>query len=456
MTSRKSTRPNRRQFICGCSAAVAAFAGSRFNTVAFGDPNTNQDHLVVLFLRGGFDALNAFPPIAGTDRGHYEVARPSLQVPLTGPDSALPLAGGFGISRAGEPLIEIYQDGGLALVQGVGMADVNRSHFDAMQLIELGASLADAHNTGWITRHLESASNIPAGAQMPSLAIGGLQPTSQAGHYETVNFAYPDYFNIYTGGGEEYNAAQRAALLAMYQQHESWLHSSGAQAISAMELVENNLVGDYTPINGAVYPNTEFGTQIRMVAQLIKLGVGLQVATVDIGGFDTHENQGVGNGSFFEDLWGELAQGLAAFYKDLDTGGSGNALNRTTVVVMSEFGREIRENSDGGTEHGYGSTMMVMGGAVNGGMHGTWPGLAPGARVDGTDIGVTVDFRQVLSEVLIRRMCNPQLGQIFPGYSGYQPLGVVQGSDLPVDSEGALFTDGFEAGNVSAWSQSIG
>ncbi|MEM7588349.1 MAG: hypothetical protein AAF560_33485, partial [Acidobacteriota bacterium] len=126
----------RRGFFCGCSAAIASLAGSRMNTVAFGDPNLNEEILVVIFLRGGADGLNMLPPLDGADRGHYEAARPTLQIPTSGPGAAIDLNGQFGMHPAMAPLQGLYQDGRLAIVQAAGMIDVvNHSHFDAMQYI---------------------------------------------------------------------------------------------------------------------------------------------------------------------------------------------------------------------------------------------------------------------------------------------------------------------------------
>jgi uncharacterized protein (DUF1501 family) len=152
-------------------------------------------------------------------------------------------------------------------------------------------------------------------------------------------------------------------------------------------------------------------------------------------------------------MFADLAAGLAAFYTDLDGGGANNYTNRLTVVAQSEFGRELAENADQGTEHGYGNQMLVLSGNAIGGLHGSWPGLHPDQLVDGTDLAVTTDYRQVLTEILIRRMCNTQIDTIFPGYTGYQPLGVVQGTDLALPG---VFQDGFEAGNLSAWSAAQG
>jgi len=440
----------RRGFLVGCSAAIAGYAGSRFNTMAFADPSENGEILLVIFLRGGMDGLSAVPIVAGPDRGHYETARPSLAIPTTGANAAIALDGQFGLHPSAAPLYDLYQDGRLAIVRAVGMPVVNRSHFDAMQHVELGTGGTGSATTGWLARHLQTAANLPAEIVMPSLAVGSLQPASLAGSNETVNLSDPSQFNLQNGPWL-WRYAQRTTLRAMYEGATSWLHDTGVQALDAVDVVELNVTGDYTPANGAVYPDGELGDQLQVLAQMIKLDLGLQVATIDFGGWDTHEGQGTGGGGYFSQIFGALAQGLAAFWTDLDGTGASNYTQRLTAVVQSEFGREVRENSDDGTEHGYGNTMFVLSGSANGGLHGTWPGLAPDQRVDGTDLAVTTDYRQVLSEVLIRRMCNPNLGAIFPGYSGYSPLGIVQGADLPPVVGETIFSDGFESGDMAFW-----
>ncbi len=443
----------RRGFLCGCSAAIAALSGSRLNTVAFGDPGLNEEILLVVFLRGGVDGLNVTPPLGGADRGYYEAARPTLQIPTAGPGAAIDLDGQFGLHPAMAPLHGLYQDGRIAIVQGAGMSEVvNHSHFDAMQFIELGTPGSKTMTTGWLTRHLETAANLPTEIVMPSLAIGDLQPTSLLGSLETVNMSHPELFN-FDNGPWLWRDAQRTALREIYEASSSWLHDAGVQAMDAVDIVSLNAGDDYVPANGAVYPDGPFGDQLRVLAQMVKLDLGLQVATIDVGGWDTHESQGEAGGGYLAALLGNLAGGLANFYLDLDGAGGGNYTQRLTVVVQSEFGRELWENADGGTEHGYGNNIIVLSGNAIGGLHGPFPGLAPDQLVGGSDVGVENDYRRVLSEILIRRMCNPQIYQIFPGYTDYQPLGIVEGVDLPPGGGPAeIFSDGFESGTTAAWS----
>ena len=447
---------DRRQFLTGCSAAIAAMAGSRFHGLAFADPQeANRESLVVIFLRGGMDGFQAVCPIAGADRGYYEALRSGIAIPTGGQGAALALEGPFGLHPVAAALHEHYLDGRMAVVLAAGQDHDNKSHFDAMANMEAAASgAASGPPSGWLARHLASASNLPVAPELRSLAIGALQPGSLISDLTTLNLAEPGSFNL-DDGPRDWLSLQRQALRDIYQAGDSVLHQAGRNSLDALSLVETTVASGYTPANGASYPESDFGEHLKLLAQMIKLDLGLQVATVDLGGWDHHDGLGGVTGPF-ADLFGELTGGLAALLTDLDTGGNGSPLARTTIVVMSEFGRELRENSAGGSEHGYGNCMFVLGGNVMGGVHGSWPGLAPEQLWVGTDLAVTTDYRRVLSEVLIRRMCNARLGEVFPGYTGYEPLGIVHGEDLPVDTTpSALFADGFEQG-TSRWSDATG
>jgi uncharacterized protein (DUF1501 family) len=450
-----SPRPTRRGFVAGCSAAIAGLAGSRFPTFAFADPETtiNNEILVVIFLRGGMDGLNLVVPISGADRGHYETARPNLAVPLSGSNGALSLDGQFGFHRAAQPLHQLYQSGKIAVVNATGLNEASRSHFDSMEFIERGTPGVKTTATGWLARHFTCAHNLPPEIVMPSVSVGSTQATSLLGDRDTINLSDPDSFNLQVGPWE-WRSAQRIALRHMYTDDTTWLHASGLQSLDAVDLVELNISGAYTPANGAVYPSGSFGDGLQVIAQMVKLDLGLRVSTFDLGGWDTHVSQGDGGSGYFSDLIGTLSEGLAALYTDLDGAGSANYTNRLTVVVQSEFGRRLFENADRGSDHGHGNPMIIMSGNAVPGVHGAWPGIGPGQLFDDADLAVTTDFRRVLSEILIRRMGNNHLGYVFPGFTDYQPLGVVAGIDLPPDystTGDGIFADDFESGDTGAW-----
>jgi uncharacterized protein (DUF1501 family) len=443
----------RRGFMVGCSAAIASLAGSRFNSLAFGAPGSfNDETLVVLFLRGGQDGLSLVVPTGGNDRGTYQAMRPNIQIPVAGTLALGSLTGpngqtGFGFHPSMAALHPLYQSGKLAVVVGCGMDANERSHFDSMNWMELGTPGVNNGSTGWLTRHLQSATNLPAEIVMPSVSIGGLQTVSLLGSFETINFGNPGDFSLNIGPWRWLDA-QRVALRNMFQGNSTWLHQAGVQALDAVDIIELYASGGYTPRPGVTYPDTWFGDNLKTIAQMMKLELGLRIATVDLGGWDHHENIA----QVFPSLATELSQGLAALYQDLD--GLPNHTSRLTVVVMSEFGRRVGENADLGLDHGHGNNMLVMSGNAIGGLHGTWPGLLDQQLNEG-DLAVTTDFRRVLSEILIRRLGNPRTDLVFPGYSNYSPLGIVAGQDLPIGSS-SIFGDGFDEGNTSHWDARVG
>jgi uncharacterized protein (DUF1501 family) len=419
-------KTTRRGFMIGCSAAIASMTGG-LSFTAFGsaEDEPNQDILVVVFLRGGMDGLNVVPPIAGDDRGYYQEKRPQIQIPVA---SLLGLDDHFGLHPAAAALHALYQDQRLAVVHAAGLTSDTRSHFDAMQYMELGTPDSKSSTSGWLTRHLQTAGNIPSEIIMPAMSTGSLSAMSLAGSREAIGMRSPSDFSI--GGDWYYGDWQRQALREMYS-GSSWLHQSGIQTLNSLDIIERSNPGNYTPANGAVYPNNSFGRDLQSVAQMIKMQLGLRIVTVDLGGWDTHEYQGDNGTGYFADQVGHLSNGLAALYTDLTNHNGTDYTKRMTIVVMSEFGRSFGQNASRGTDHGHGNVMLVLGGTVNGGkVYGQWPGLATEQLYNRRDLQITTDYRQVLSEILIRRLGNPSLGSIFPNYDGYTPMGILQGADL--------------------------
>jgi len=296
----------------GCSAAIAAMAGGRLGYVAFGSPmqEPNQEILIVVFLRGGMDGLSVVMPIAGDDRGYYENNRADIAIPTSGTSAALRLTDFFGLHPAGAPLHGLYQDKKLAIIHAAGLYSDTRSHFDAMKYMELGTPDSKSASTGWLTRHLQTAGNLPEQTVMPALSVGSLSPTSLAGSTEAIGMTSPNGFSF--GGNWRYADAQRQMLRDMYA-GSSWLHEAGVQTLDAIDVVEYGSPGNYTPENGATYPNNSFGRYLQTVAQMVKLQLGLKVATVDLGGWDTHDSQGNGGGRILrQSVWypGEWASGV--------------------------------------------------------------------------------------------------------------------------------------------------
>lgn len=401
----------RRNFLQGCSYAIATLAGARLTNVSFSQQDTSSDTLVVIFLRGGWDALNVIPPRDGDDRGFYETARPNLKI-----SDLLPLNDQFGMHPALAPLHGLYQAGKMAVIHAVGLNYDTRSHFDAMEYIELGTPGTKNTASGWITRHLQSQS---VSSILPTLSTSGA-PSSLLNFTPTVNLNDPADFSQWDNG---LVASQQNALRQMYS-GDTLLHRAGLRTLDSLSIVSPLVQQEYQPSNGASYNDDELSQQLKTVARMIKLDAGLRVATVDYGGWDTHEYETDGNGGYIAELLGNLASGLSNFYLDLDSGYS----DRLSVVVISEFGRRLVQNEAYGTDHGHGSVMFTLGGGVNGGqVYGMWPGLHNDQLYDHADLAITTDYRQVLSELLSRRLNNTDIGTVFPGFNASGDLGIFRG-----------------------------
>jgi len=422
---------NRRGFMIGCTAAIAAMGGTKLSYAAFGsqEQEPDQDILLVVFLRGGCDGLSVVPIIDGPDRQHLENNRTFTAVPTEGENRAIPLYNQFGLHPAMRPLVEHFQDSELAIVHAAGLNQDTRSHFDAMRYMELGTGEIQSASTGWLTRHLDAMNSaaMEAGEVDPSvmeaLSVGALQPTSLFGSEKFIGMNSARGFRFNNQGGTV--DWQRQTLRQLYTGN-SWMHDSGRQTLDAIDILEYGVPNQYVPSAGATYPNGGFGENLKTVAQIIKMQLGLRVASVDLGGWDTHESQGDGGGGYFAGRVGELAQGLSAFFTDVSGTGGNQNINRVTVVVMSEFGRSLKENGSRGTDHGHGNVMLALGKRVNGGhVYGEWPGLGIEQLYDRRDLAITTDYRQVLGEILTQRMGNPDLESVFPGFSLGESMGIV-------------------------------
>jgi uncharacterized protein (DUF1501 family) len=166
----------------------------------------------------------------------------------------------------------------------------------------------------------------------------------------------------------------------------------------------------YTPASGAIYPATPFGNGMKQIAQLMKANLGVETAFTDIGGWDTHHNQGSVNGELANRLK-DFSDGISAFWRDM-----GDDAENITLVTMSEFGRTAEQNGTGGTDHGHANVMFVLGGSVKGGrVYGKWPGLAREQLNESRDLAVTTDFRQVLAEAVTGTLGVTNLEFTFPG-----------------------------------------
>lgn len=357
--------------------------------------------LVVVFLRGGADGLNMVVPVE--DDGYYR-ARPLIGVAK---DDTTPLDDLFGLNPALAPLHRAYAEGELLLIHGAGSDEDSRSHFEAQDYMERGGPGAG----GWLGRYLRQnprAANNP----MAAIALGKTTPESLRASPATVVMESMRDLALGTDAG-----AYLGDLAALYgETHLPW-GDPGIDQLRAMARMESLQAAPYTPRAGVTYPDDGFSQHLQQVAQLIKGGLGVEAVTVDLDGWDSH----VVSSTLMDPLMRRFSEGLMAFYEDL-----GDHRNRTTVVVMSEFGRRVYENASLGTDHGRGGVMMVLGGGVRGGrVLADWPGLEADALEGPGDVPVRYNYRDVLASIVSRHAPDAGLHAIFPGAT-LQPMEVMR------------------------------
>jgi len=376
--------------------------------LAFAPQNSapRGDTLVVVFLRGAADILNMVVP-HGEDA--YYRLRPILGIPhpddaKTKPEErAIDLDGFFGFHPSMHALTDAWQSQQLAIIHACGAPDESRSHFKAMELMERGVDDERGPASGWIGRHLAT---LNTGNSSPLRAVGmGTRPQKSLTGTVPVS-ALRSIADFHLGGDQRALQQMRMALNTVYEEDEL-----GQDTLSIMDTLQTLDPLTYAPSQSAQYPDSEFGLALKQTAMLIKAEVGLEVSAIDVGGWDTHFAQGASTGQM-ANLMQDLADGLAAFHADMH-----EHMDQLTTVTMSEFGRRASENGSLGTDHGHGSMMMVLGGNVDGGkVHGEWPGMSEGQLIGPGDLAVTTDYRDVLSEILVKRLNNPATNEIFPNY----------------------------------------
>ncbi len=375
---------------------------------------TARDLLVYVFLRGAADGLNMVVP-HGEEQYYLQRPRLAIAQPNRGAGSALDLDGFFGLHPALAPLKQLYDDRLLAAIHACGSPDPTHSHFDGMDYMERGVPGDKRTATGWLGRHLSSTAG---GDDSPIRAVGMsglLQPSLRGSGAVAISSIAQFHLKVQPGNRD----VVAAALRELYG-GDGALQGVALQTFQVLEHIDQRLKPDYRPAGGATYPETHFGRSLREIAQLARSDGGMEVACADLGGWDTHAGQGGAEGEH-AGLMAELSQALGAFAVDMSA-----EMHRTTVVVMSEFGRRVRENGSAGTDHGHGNCVFVLGGNVNGGkIFGSWPGLQPETLYGPGDLPVTTDFRDVLGEIVTRRLRNPQPELVFPGYQP-RPLDLVR------------------------------
>lgn len=415
----------RREFLRACAAAGVLAPALGVGRLAFA-AETAAPLLVVVFQRGGCDGLHLVGP--SNDKSYIEARSSDLRVLDAGDRPGLALANGLGglgegldfrLHPEAKPLFELYTAGRLAVLHACGLMNATRSHFEAQDLIERGVTTQTDYarlDSGWLSRYLAAVGAAQGGAaEIPALSANAGISSALARWDETL--AVPDL----SGGVTLPGGKEAAAVLARLYQGEGLVRQAGARTLSQLSLVDARLPrqpdGRLTPYAppGANYENNGFTQGLQAIARLARMQVGLRVACIDHGGWDTHDAQA---GRIAGQI-GQLAKGLTAFHRDMAAAGQA-----VRVVVMTEFGRRLRSNRSQGTDHGHGSAMLVLGDGIRGGqMYGNWPGLDTPHLDQGVDLAASTDLRHVLAEVL--ELDTSLRSRVFPGLANRAALGLL-------------------------------
>ena len=366
--------------------------------------------LVTVFQRGAVDGLNVVVPYGESE---YYRLRPTIAIPKPGQtDGAVDLDGYFGLHPSLAPLGSLWRSKQMAVIHSVGSPDNTRSHFDAQDYMESGTPGVKSTADGWLNRALQHTAESGA-SPFRAVAMTPQLPRSLYGRAPSVAMTDLNDFSIRAG---IYTQNLKGGFEGLYQQNaKDTLGETGKETFEAVNFLKKADPSQYKPENGAVYPNTDLGRSLKQIAQLIKAGVGLEVAFTDTGNdvrWDTHVNEGGSRGQLANFLR-TFGLSIAAFTTDL-----GKRMDDVLLLTMSEFGRTARENGNRGTDHGHGNVMVAVGNAVKGGkVYGDWKGLRNDQLNEGRDLAVTTDFRDVFAEVASTQLGTRDLGVVFPKYA---------------------------------------
>lgn len=410
---------NRRFFIKSGSIALASVGGSlsapsflqRALLAQVRDRVTGgrRKTVIAIFQRGAVDGLNMVVPYG--ERNYYDL-RPSIAIskPQTGnAEAAIDLDGFFGLHPAMSSLQPFWERKQLAIVHASGSPDNTRSHFDAQDYMESATPGRKGTPDGWLNRYLQSKVDSQRSA-FRAVSLTQQMPRILQGSAPTLAISNLNDFSIRAGSS---SANVQGGFEAIYAQSvNDLLGGTGKETFEAVNYLKKVNPGQYRPENDAQYPRTAFGNSLLQIGQLVKSQVGLEVAFTDIGGWDTHVNQGNARGQLALRLQ-DFSNGIAALATDL-----GKRMDDVLILTMSEFGRTVRENGNRGTDHGHANAMLLIGNSVRGGkVHGRWPGLKSDQLYEGRDLELTTDFRDVFAEVAQKHLGTMSVRELFPGYS---------------------------------------
>ncbi len=402
---------SRRNLLLGGGMGLLAWLGtprSALSQIALGNKKSGprKDILVVIFMRGGVDGLSAVVPY---EDDNYRRVRPSVAIAKPGQGGGvLKIDDQFGFHPAMASLMPFFEEGKLGVVHAVGSGDQTRSHFEAMGAMERGSAGGTlGSDGGWVARYL-NATTGDADSPLRAVALSDVTPDSLLGATSAITLPDLTAYRLDVGGIESQARIMRELELA-YGSSNDRIAKSGQDTLFALKKLDRLDGRTYAPDGGAQYPDSPFGFGMKQAAMLIKADVGLEIACLDAGGWDTHVVQGAAQGNF-ANLLADLSNGMSAFAKDL-----GNDMDRITVVAMTEFGRRLAENTGLGTDHGRASVFFALGSHVRGGkVLGDWPGLGDKDLEEPGDLRVTTDYRQLLAELLEKRTGLADTSPVFP------------------------------------------
>jgi uncharacterized protein (DUF1501 family) len=363
--------------------------------------------LVTIFQRGAVDGLNMIVPHG--DSAYYDLRR-TIAIPSPGKtDGAIDLEGHFGLHPSMKPLEALWKSKQLAIIHSSGSPDNTRSHFDAQDYMESGTPGYKGTRDGWLNRALQGTTGKD---DSPFRAVAMTQQLPRALYGKAPSIAMTNLADFAVKAGK-YTQELKGGFEGIYQDNaKDSLGGTGKETFEAVNFLKQANPAQYKPENGAVYPATPLGRSLMQIAQLIKAGVGLEVAFAEAGGWDTHVNEGGPRGQL-ANLLRDFSGAIAAFATDL-----GKRMDDVLLLTMSEFGRTARENGSRGTDHGHGNAMIIVGNSVKGGkVYGDWKGLKDDQLNEGRDLAVTTDFRDVFAEAAAKHLGTRDLNSLFPKYS---------------------------------------
>ena len=368
--------------------------------------------LVCIFQRGAMDGLMAVTPFTDT---FLKAARPTLFMSAAKLDAnkLIDLDGRFGLHPSMKAFEQLYKNKQLAIVHGIGSPNNSRSHFDAQDFMESGTPFNKGTESGWLNRAVGLMGHDATPFRAVSMTAS--QPRSFYGLHPTVSITNLEDFAINNRKSTADINLTANSFEDLYDQTTSGLlQHTGKETFDAVKMLSNVDVKNYQPANGAQYPKSSLGNSLQQIAQLIKADVGLEIGFAESTGWDTHFNQGTSNGIFARNV-ADLSNSIAAFWTDMGA----NYQDDVVIMTMTEFGRTVKQNGSGGTDHGRASCNFILGNYLKGGIvHGDVKPLAIENLEDGRDVAVTTDFRAVFSEVADKHLLLNNDHLLFPDWKG--------------------------------------